>query len=215
MTLFGVALFWAFCWWLLMRWATDADGLARMIHRALGHLLEIGLYKDAPRPLFGALGDLCKAGLKVGRLLLLPSILMLLPILPTLPWLSSLYQYRPVEPGESVVLSVNTAAPQSVKLKLPAGVKLDAPRVASPEEVFWRLRADQPGLYELEVDSEGQNLHRRLRVGIPGSVQTTGQGLRLDYPPRTLWIGDIRVHWLLVLLFWFILNTALVMKVFK
>ncbi|MCA9792288.1 MAG: hypothetical protein KC910_10855 [Candidatus Eremiobacteraeota bacterium] len=177
----GGALLAAAWLWLYRRLVDPAAG-----QRVVGHLLEIGLYRDLPRQILACLADLLRASLVWGRQLLRPGLAFLVP----LAWVTlPLYGYwhaRPLEVGESVLV-------RGSQLEVPEGVTIEAGPVTLDSQRVWRLKASRPGDFALLVG--GQQV--TLRVG-QGWVWSS----RLGYPPRQLWLGDRSLPWWLALLVW-------------
>ena len=215
------------------------SGLGRSGHRILGHLYEIVVYRDVPEQTLRCLGRVSWDSLLMGRQLLAPCLWFSLPCLIILISLQACQDRRPFFPGEACLLSVRVEDGDlgDVRLELPDGLSLDAPPVRSEErhEVYWRLRAQTPGAFEVGVIRTGSDrLTKSLVVALPDStvllrqarekpwysgLLTPGEAnlpgnawlgeIRLDYPPRVLWLGDYRVSWLVYFLLAFLASGGL------
>src|SRR5687767_8533733 len=82
---------------------------------------------------------------------MLPMVIMFGPFVVILAQLVANYAYDPAPQGSVEILRValdpdSDVKARDAKLELPAGVSLEAGPVATADhQVFWRLRADQPG----------------------------------------------------------------------
>lgn len=230
------SLFLAASWWLLLRWTTGLDALNKVLDKSAGHVLEIGLYKDEPRPMMASFWDLCRSSLELGRALLAPAVLFLLPLLLVSGPLISCYEHRSLKVEENVLLWVQAEFDDidSLQLDLPAGIEMDSGPVrdATSGDVAWRLQATEPGTYRLRLTKSGQSVEKRLRVEqglkplnpqrskswlhwvwqptesvLPGDAWA--DRVRLDYPKRELWLMDRVWPWWLLLLLGFLLAATL------
>ena len=121
------------------------------------HLLEIRLFRDDIAQVLKSTGTiLVKNTVYIGHNLL-PMAVMLVPIVAVMVQLVAHYAYAPSRPGSVELLHLQldptaSVSPRDVSLVLPAGVTLDAPAVRTADgQVFWRVRADQPGDHVLRV----------------------------------------------------------------
>lgn len=236
----------AVAWWVIWRLTTDDAKTKDVVDRATGHFLEIGLYKDHPRPMFKALWELQVASLRLGWVLLLPSLLFLIPLILVLPYLAASYTHRPLKVGESAVVSLEGATAEAT-LELPTGLNLEAgplvyPTPLSPnnfskvprKNYSWRVSGSEPGSYQATFKAGRTEVTKRVRVGetweavnprrTPGWVawiwnpseghfrRSWCEEIRLDYPRRDLWVGNMRVHWLLLFLLSFIVAVTITGK---
>ncbi len=113
------------------------------------HLLEIRLFRDDIAQVLKSTGTiLLKNTVYIGHNLLPMAVMV---------QLVAHYAYAPSRPGSVELLHLQldpmaSVSPRDVSLALPAGVTLDAPAVRTADgQVFWRVRADQPGDHVLRV----------------------------------------------------------------
>jgi hypothetical protein len=82
---------------------------------------------------------------------------MLIPMVALMVQLVAHYAYEPAQVGSVELLHLKldpnaSISPQQVSLEIPDGVRLDAPVVRTADgQVFWRVRADQPGDHVFKV----------------------------------------------------------------
>ena len=110
------------------------------------------LYGAYPRLLLAMLADVARACLTLSRALIVPSVLFLPPLLSALYLAAGLYHHRPLKVGESAILTSHSQ--RDFELKTPVEVKVDIANFRHPQlnRRLWRLRATQPGDWELNLD---------------------------------------------------------------
>jgi len=102
---------------------------------------------------------------------MLPMVIMFGPFVVILAQLVANYAYDPAPQGSVEILRVELDPDSDVKgrdakLELPAGVALEAGPVATADhQVFWRLRADQPGDHVLHMSLGGETYEKGWAVG--------------------------------------------------
>jgi hypothetical protein len=159
---------------LVVKRTTNQAALAAVKRRIHASMFEIRLLNDD-------LGAILRAQLELlrhnGRYLLLslpPLAVMIVPLVLLIGHLHGFYGFRPLEPGDEVLVRVALAGGHDattgrphLDLELPAGLEAVTPAVWSPRlhEVAWRVRADRPGRYEIGVVLDGQRFTKELSVG--------------------------------------------------
>ncbi len=147
---------------IVFKYVSNQGAIARVKKQIAMHLLEIRLFShDIRQVLKSTLQIVGKNTIYVSHNLL-PMIVMLPPMGALMVQLVTHYGYAPSEVGavELLHLELDPASAQlagDVSLKLPAGVSLDAPVVRTADgQVYWRVRADQPGdhVFEIAVGDE-------------------------------------------------------------
>ena len=153
------------------KYVSNQTAIARVKKQISMHLLEIRLFShDLGQVLKSTLSIVGKNSIYVGHNLL-PMIVMLPPMGALMVQLVTNYGYAPSEVGavELLHLKLDSASSElasGVSLKLPAGVSLDAPIVRSADgQVYWRLRADQPGDHVLQITVDGEVFEKGWAVG--------------------------------------------------
>jgi hypothetical protein len=141
-----------------------------------GHLLEVWIFRDQLRNVVKAEGRVMR---QTGKYILcsLPSFLLLmLPVVLLMTQLQARYGYRPLRPGEHVLVKVVlTDAPDhasangltDVKLQVPEGLVQETPalRIPRDREVDFRIAAAKPGRYQLVVEAAGETIAKSVDVG--------------------------------------------------
>jgi hypothetical protein len=136
---------------------SNQKALKRVKGQISMRLLEIRLFSHDIGQVLRSTGMiLVKNTLYMGNHML-PMAVMLLPFVIIMAQLVANYAYRPAPAGAVELLHVRLdpaagVASEKVSLELPDGVVLDAPPVKTADhQVFWRLRAEQPGDFVLGV----------------------------------------------------------------
>jgi hypothetical protein len=135
------------------------------------HLLEIRLFRNDIVQVLVSTGKIVlKNFLYIGHNLV-PMAVMLAPMIAVMVQLVAHYAYEPSDVGAVEVLHVKLdtdsgMSSRDVSLTIPAGISLEAPVVRTAMgEVFWRLRADQPGDYRLDIKVGDETFEKEWAVG--------------------------------------------------
>jgi len=150
---------------------SNQKSLARVKSQISMRLLEIRLFSHDILQVLRSTGMiLLKNFVYLGNHML-PMVIMLGPFVVVLAQLVANYAYDPSPPGSVELLHVQLdpgagVSPRDATLALPDGVVLDAPPVATADhQVFWRLRAEQPGDHVLRVAIAGAEYEKGWAVG--------------------------------------------------
>ena len=156
---------------IVYKYASDQAGIERAKDRIKVHLYEIRLFRHDPVAVLGATGRvLVRNSVYVGHNLM-PMAIMLVPMVAVLAQLEANYAFAPAPEGSIELLEVKLDAdapitPRDVRLELPPGVALDAPPVRTPDgEIFYRLRAEQPGDHVLTLTAGAEVVTKAWAVG--------------------------------------------------
>ena len=180
---------------LLFKAVTPQKTLERVRDRLFGHIYEMGLYQDHLRVVARIQWDLARANLRYLSLTLPALVALTIPMVLTLGQLDARYSHRPLDPGEETVFRVTLAGGaradlSALRLETPAGVTVTAGPVRDrgTGEAAWRLRADQPGDFELVVHDGDRELVRR-EVPVGGGLRPVGQTSTRDWLHSLLFPG--------------------------
>ncbi len=163
------------------RFTSPQRSLRRVADRSRAQVLAIKLFKDDPLGMFGCFGQLMKyTGM---RLLysLPPMLVLIIPFVLLLTQLAQWYEYRPLTPGEKVIVAARLSGkawPQAaeVSLQVPSQIQVEARplRDEQQQSVYWRVRAIEaaPATLGLQIGSHkvempltiADNPQRMLRV---------------------------------------------------
>jgi uncharacterized membrane protein (DUF106 family) len=146
------------------------------------YIMEMWIFRDSTRVMFGALGNVIRHNLQYLRHSLRPLVFILIPVLLIMVQLGIRYGSEPLMPGESTILTVKLdgdVAPTDTELELeaPFAVRITSPplRVDSMNEISWRIQGLSPGTHELTLRAPGERLTKTVVVaGLPGTPKVGG-----------------------------------------
>jgi len=198
---------------ILMLWifgkVSDQERIRSVRDRIRGNLIGIRLFGDDLGLLFRLQLRIFRQTLTYLRHALWPMLVLLIPVLLILVQLNLRFGARPLEPGESTVLTLTLrqASPleQDVELSVPTGVTVETPgvRIPSRREVAWRLRVEQPGRHRVTVRAGSDSVEKQLVAGgawsAVSTLRTAGLVDGLLYPgepliDRTSTIASVEVR---------------------
>jgi hypothetical protein len=150
---------------------SNQDAIVRVKGQISMRLLEIRLFSHDILQVLRSTGVIVgKNSLYLGHNLL-PMLVMMVPMVALMVQLVAHYAYAPSPPGSVDLLRVVLdprvdVSPSDVSLTLPEGVALDAPAVATADhQVYWRLRAEEPGDHVLRVKVGDAEFEKTWAVG--------------------------------------------------
>ncbi|NQU11013.1 hypothetical protein HQ590_09500 [bacterium] len=150
--LLAVALFTAVLVLLIFRVASRPATVRRRRDRLLARVLELVLFEDDLVVNLGAFGRVLAANGRYLAALLIPLALSLVPVLLILAQADAWFGWRPLQPGETTVVTARFAAvapglTEDATLTTSAGLRVETwpVRVPSRNEVSWRVRVADAG----------------------------------------------------------------------
>ena len=211
---------------LAFRYMSNQREIRRAKDRIQAHLLEVRLFQDQVGVVLRTYPRILRGTLVYLRHSLKPLTVMLVPLVLLLVQLEMRLGYRPLHPGESVLIAARLAQPEAleaVALNVPPGLLLTAPplRIPTEREVDWRIRGDQPGEYVVAVQLGDRAFPKRVVVSTrvartsplrprqnwwdqllyPGEEPIAAgeavEAIEVKYPPRTLSFGLFGADWLI------------------
>ncbi len=160
-----IALFDLIVWPLLMgvgalqvyKYTSNQVAIASVKRQISMHLLEIRLFRDdIAQVLISTVKIVGKNVIYIAHNLR-PMAVMMIPMVGLMVQLVAHYAYEPAQPGSVEILHLRldpnaAVSSRDVSLEVPVGTSLDAPAVRTADgQVFWRIRADQPGDYVFKI----------------------------------------------------------------
>ncbi len=235
----------------IFKYTSNQEGIQRVKSRIMGYLLELRLYKDDIRVVISAQKNILKYNMVYLKYTLKPLMFMIIPVSIIMINTASRYEYRPLQPGESALVRINlskdkmlSAKNTEVALSVPLGISLETPplRIDGGREVYWRVRAEREGAYDLVFQEANNKVKKKLFVksGItrlspetfkggfvnmllnPGELSinnsTVIEFIEIKYPSSKTIIFGWNIHWLvlffiLTLIFGFILMKPLKVRI--
>ena len=214
---------------LLFRYVSNQDAMRRVKNRIHAHLLELRLFPDQLGIVSRAYGRILRFTAIYLIYNLKPLAILLLPLVVLMVQLDLRFSRMPLEIHDSFILKATLAGPgalDSGSLKLPKGLTLTAPPVNIPtqQEVNWRIRADEYGVFLPAVVVAGQTFTKRVVVSkeitplpveraraslvewlmnpVEKPLPSGGplQSLEVNYAPRSIDLGYLATNWLVVFL---------------
>ena len=160
------------CGLLVHKYTSNQAAIKRLKDRMKGHMLAIKLFRDDVGVMFRSTGDVLRCSLSLFRYTLVPLAIMMVPFVLATAQLGQRYQWRPVHPGESVVLSARMAPEidlltTSPSLETGDGVAVETPplRIPSEHQVLWRVRAVTSGTHRVRVRVGQHTAEKTLTAG--------------------------------------------------
>lgn len=229
---------------LLFKAVTPQEKLQATRDRLFGHIYEMGMYQDH----LGVVGriqrDLARTNFRYLGLTLPALVVLTIPMVITLAQLDSRFARRPLEPGETTVLSVTVSEGSDLAgldLVVPDGVLIEAGPVSDglAGAKAWRLGVVDPGAHEIVIERDGQPVATRtLQAGVdlvqvneksepgllapwlaPGARPLSGDSglseLTLRYPDRSTRYLGIELDWLVAFMILSLLAGLAVKDVLK
>jgi uncharacterized membrane protein (DUF106 family) len=153
----------------LYKVTTDQKKLKQVKEMIKIHFLEIRLFKDDMSEMFAIQKNILKKNFTYLRYTLKSAVVLIIPILFIIIDMNVRYSYRPVQPGESFVVSAVTENAESlerIELLLSPGLTLEVPSMRVPDEkrVSWVIRAGASGVYELAFNQGEDRIVRDVVV---------------------------------------------------
>jgi hypothetical protein len=214
---------------LIFPYVSNQDTMRRIKNRIQAHLLEVRLFPDQLGIVSRAYGHLLRLTAIYLTYNLKPLAVLLLPLVILMVQLDLRFSRVPLATQDSFILKaklVDPGALDSDSLRLPKGLTLTAPPVNVPalQEVNWRIRADQYGVFLPAVVVAGQTFAKQVVVSkeiTPLPVERTRasvvewflnpveqplprsgplRSLEVNYAPRSIDLGYFATNWLVFFL---------------
>ena len=159
-----------FALWIFKR-ASNQDRITAVKAKIHACLFEIRLFNDDIRAIFRAQWEIIGHVLHYQMLAFKPMIWILPPLVMVMVQLLAFYGFRGLEPGESALVTVTTEempanAQPDLDLIVPNSVIIETPGVWAKDlgQMAWRIRADEPGAFTLQVMHDGAAHEKSLEV---------------------------------------------------
>jgi len=155
----------------VIKWTFNLDLAERFKRKGYAALFEIRLYNDRLGATFKGLIDVLRfTGGYMGAWLL-PLVVMMVPMFPIFAHLHFHYGYDGLAPSGKTMLRAEFAEDRDggkprATLTAPAGIQVETPAlwVPSQRELSWRLAAETPGEYQLQLTIDGEQYTKTLVV---------------------------------------------------
>ena len=179
---------------LVFRFASNQAGIYSVKNKIKAYLLELWLYKDDLAVLFRAQGQVLRYSFVYLRYALVPLLIMIAPLALVIVQMESLYAFRGLQPGDSVILTVTAGDSLDLydiedDLHLPDGLLQETPplRIKGSAQILWRIRGDASGEHDAVIRLGNQEIAKRIVVDDPAVrlapvVYRSGDWRMLGYP---------------------------------
>jgi hypothetical protein len=152
---------------LAVRWTSNQKAIRRVKDLMGAHVLEVRLFPDQLGVVLRAHLTLFGNTLLYLRYALVPLLILSVPLLILFAQLEAYFGRAPVEPGRDFLVRATFEAVDSLAdpmLRLPPGLAQSAPPVHIPSEreVDWRVKAEQPGTYDIHLVLQGSEFSKRV-----------------------------------------------------
>ena len=160
---------------LLLLWifgcVSRQSAIRKIRERIRGNILGVSLYQHDMRVALklqvAIMRDICT----YAAYAFWPTLVLMIPAILILAQLNLRFALSPMRPGSAALLKVTLADDADMEtpiaLDVPSGVATETPgvRVRSKREVAWRIRAERPGRYTLQLHVDGRVMAKQVRVG--------------------------------------------------
>lgn len=217
---------------------SDQKRISETKDKLKAYVMEMWIFRNDTLVMFSAIGSVLRSNLQYLRHSLRPLVFLFIPVLVIMVQLGIRYADEPLMPGDKAVVSVKLregTVPSATRLALvaPKGVRVVSPalRIDAKGEVDWEIRAEDPGQYQLALETPGGTVHKSLDVGPERKIGKVGavkaranswsaflypseppvpsdsviESIRVTYPHRELRFFGLTVNWLVA---FFIISVA-------
>ncbi|NIR50932.1 hypothetical protein GWO43_20130 [candidate division KSB1 bacterium] len=185
---------------LVFKITSDQRGIRRAKDLVKAHFLAIRLYRDDITLMFETMRNILASNLGYIKKSLRPMLFLIVPVALILVQLGVRYEFRPLQVGESTVLTLRLQKNatfedlKNVELELPEGLKLAAPpvRIEMLKEISWRITAEETGVYDIGMLLEENRIEKRMHV-VDELVQVTPQ-IASDFTTPLIFPGERKLN---------------------
>ncbi len=152
----------------IFKYTSNQKAIKRTKSRIMGHLLEVRLFKNDIRIVLSAQKNMLKYNMIYLKHMLKPLMFVMLPVVVIIIQTGLRYEYRPLHPGETAIVKVKINRDgTSGTLIPPKGLKTETfpLRVNGGEEIYWRIKAEKEGEFDLRFRVFDKEIKKRVVVG--------------------------------------------------
>jgi len=154
---------------LVFRYTSNQKAIARAKDRLKAHLLAVRLFQDQLPVVLRAYGKILLGTGSYLRLTFTPLLVAILPMTFLIIQLDRYLGWVPLQPAQSFLLEAQANTNESfdqMQLHLPDGLVTSSAPVHIPKEkiVVWRVEAQQPGEYDVTIETGGHSVDKRIVV---------------------------------------------------
>lgn len=157
---------------MVFKYTSNQSAIKSVRNGINAEFLALSLFKDDVVINLGSQLRIMVGALKLIWFALVPTAVMILPVILLLGQLSLWWQARPLRIGEETVVTLNLASddqahwPDIHLRPCSAAATVAGPvRVRSQRAVCWTLQAQEPGIHRLEFCIDGNDVSKDLAIG--------------------------------------------------
>jgi uncharacterized membrane protein (DUF106 family) len=157
---------------IIYKYTSNQDAIGRVKDQIKANMLALKLFKDELPVVFRAQGRVLLGALQLLRYSLFPLLVMLVPVSLLLAQMGLWYQWRPLRPGESALITLKCSGEEysampDVRMEPNPGlaVLLGPVHLLSKREVVWQVRAAEPGRHQIVFYVGPAQVQKDLVVG--------------------------------------------------
>jgi len=159
---------------ILFKYTSNQKAIGKTRNYIKANMLALKLFKDELSVTFASQGKMFWGAFRLLFHSLRPLLVMMIPVVMILAQMAGWYQFRPLQPGETALVTIKLNNNSSdtlpdVKIAPLAGadITIGPVHIAQLNEVRWQIQAQQIGQHDLVFNVAGQDYHKQLHVG-PG-----------------------------------------------
>lgn len=156
---------------IIFRYTSNQERIKETKDRIKAHLMEIRLFKDDLGILISAQKNILLYNTKYMKYALKPMLFMIIPVAIILIQLDGWFGFRPLNIGESTVVTVKVSDREvgllsDVMIEVDKGLVVETPplRIQGLREVAWRVRAQAIGEHNIVIKVSGHTFQKRISV---------------------------------------------------
>lgn len=153
--------------WALRRWS-DLIRFRAEMNRVIAHLMEFRLFAEEPALIVRAQWNLLKANARMLRVLLAPSLLLLIPFVLLFAAMDGFFARAALPIGEPAVITLQGRGNlPAAQLRTPHEIAVETPAVSAPRlhQVSWRVRPLSAVSGSLQLRWDGHVLSKSIAAG--------------------------------------------------
>jgi hypothetical protein len=154
---------------IVFRYTSDQKAIGRAKDRLKAHLLAVRLFQDQLPVVMRAYGKILSGTGSYLRLAFTPFLIAILPITFLIVQLDRYFGWLPLRPAQTFLVEARIEDPialNEASLQLPPEMVSSAPAVHIPKdnEVVWRVVAERPGNFDIQIAAAGQTASKQVVV---------------------------------------------------
>ncbi len=220
---------------------SNQKAIKKLKRKISASILEVILYRhDIKLCLKAQLGMLI-SGAKYFLLAVPPLIILMVPCLLILSQMNLRYEQRPLNVGESLLLSAKVKDPNllmDTTLQASDAVSISEPvRVPEEKEITWKINAKEKGSQTLVIQNKNQKIDKKLFIEQAGeplysqlynssiwtllyprndkSFISEFSEIKLTYPANKHYLFNFELHWILIFFIVSMVSGLIASKFFK